>query len=48
MGDCRARNLALSCLLEGLRARTKTIDIDPVNRVLVQPHWRKDLDLVQY
>lgn len=44
----KIRNLSVSCLLEGLRAQTRTIDIDLVNRVLVQPHWRKDLDLPEY
>ena len=44
----KVRNLCLSCLLEGLRAQTRTIDIDIVNRVLIQPHWRKDNDLPQY
>jgi len=44
----KARNLCVSCLLEGVRARTKTIDIDLVNSVLIQPHWRKDHDLQQY
>lgn len=39
-----ARNLCLSCLLEGVRAQNRTIDIDAVNRVLIQPHWRKDDD----
>lgn len=41
----RARNLTLSCLLEAVRARIKSIDIDIVNRVLIQPHWRNDYDL---
>jgi MSHA biogenesis protein MshM len=41
----RARNLCLSCLLEAVRARTKSIDIDIVNRVLIQPHWRNDHDM---
>jgi len=40
----QARNLGLSCLLEGARTKTRTLDIDIVNRVLVQPHWRKDID----
>ena len=40
----KARNLCLACLLEGLRAQNRTIDIDAVNRVLIQPHWRKDTD----
>ena len=43
-----ARNLSVSCLLEGLRAQTRTIDIDQVNKVLIQPHWRKDDNLPQY
>jgi MSHA biogenesis protein MshM len=34
----RARNLCISCLLEAVRDRTKHIDIDIVNRVLIQPH----------
>jgi type II secretory pathway predicted ATPase ExeA len=41
----RARNLALSCLLEAVRSHKKTIDIDNVNRVLIQPHWRIENDL---
>jgi type II secretory pathway predicted ATPase ExeA len=42
----KARNLCLSCMIEALRSRKKIIDIDNVNRVLIQPHWRieKDLD----
>jgi type II secretory pathway predicted ATPase ExeA len=44
----KARNLCLSCLLEGLRARTKTIDLDQVNRVLIQPHWRNERDFEQF
>jgi len=41
----RARNLALSCMLEAVRSHKKTIDIDTVNRVLIQPHWRIENDL---
>lgn len=41
----RARNLCISCLLEALRDRKKSIDINIVNRVLIQPHWRNDYDL---
>jgi len=41
----RARNLCLSCLLEAVRARVKSVGIDTVNRVLIQPHWRNDFDL---
>lgn len=41
----KARNLALSCMIEGVRSRTKTIGIDIVNRVLIQPHWRIEQDI---
>jgi MSHA biogenesis protein MshM len=41
----RARNLCLSCMLEALRAREKTIGLDIVNRVLIQPHWRIEHDI---
>lgn len=37
-----ARNLCLSALLEGFRAKVKCIDIDLINRVLIQPHWRRE------
>jgi hypothetical protein len=38
----RARNLCLGSLLEAVRDRTKAVDLKQVNRVLLQPHWRKD------
>lgn len=41
----KARNLCLSCMLEAVRLRNKTIDLENVNRVLIQPHWRKDSDV---
>lgn len=41
----RARNLALSALLEAAREGTRTVDLKQVNRVLVQPHWRNDHDM---
>ena len=41
----RARNLCLSCMLEAVRARTKSIGIDIVNKVLIQPHWRSNYDM---
>ena len=41
----RARNLCLSCLLEAVRLRKKTIDLEITNRVLLQPHWRDEYDL---
>lgn len=40
----RARNLCLSSMLEALRAQKKIIDIEMVNRVLIQPHWRSEND----
>jgi len=41
----RAKNLCLSCMLEAVRQRSKTIGLDTVNRVLIQPHWRKEQDM---
>jgi len=41
----RVRNLSISCLLEAVRDRKKSIDLDIVNRVLIQPHWRNDYDM---
>jgi hypothetical protein len=41
----KARNLCLSALLEAVRDRTKTVELKQVNRVLLQPHWRKEADL---
>ncbi len=43
----RARNLCLSALLEAVRDQTKTVDLKQVNRVLLQPHWRREHDLQQ-
>jgi MSHA biogenesis protein MshM len=43
-----ARNLSVGCLIEAVRAAQRTIDIDIVNRVLMQPHWNKDTDLSDY
>jgi MSHA biogenesis protein MshM len=43
-----ARNLCVGCLIEAVRSGKKTIDIDNVNRVLMQPHWQKETDLVDY
>ncbi|MBL8794675.1 MAG: hypothetical protein JNM56_12280 [Planctomycetia bacterium] len=37
----QARNLCVGCLIEAVRRVTKTIDIDHVNRVLLQPHWHQ-------
>lgn len=41
----KARNISLSCMVEAVRSRKKIIDIDNVNRVLIQPHWRVDKDM---
>lgn len=41
----RARNLCLGCLLEAVRDHTKTVGLKQVNRVLMQPHWRREHDL---
>ena len=43
----KARNFCLSALLEAVRDRTKTIELKQINRVLLQPHWRKEVDLPQ-
>jgi type II secretory pathway predicted ATPase ExeA len=40
----RTRNLCLSSLIEAVRDQTRTVDLKQVNRVLIQPHWRKDCD----
>jgi type II secretory pathway predicted ATPase ExeA len=44
----KARNLGVGCLIEAVRSANKTIDIDNVNRVLLQPHWQKETDLTDY
>lgn len=41
----RCRNLALSSLLETVRDRKQAVGLEQVNRVLMQPHWRKDHDI---
>lgn len=43
----KTKNLCLSCMLEAVRLRSKIIGLDTVNRVLIQPHWRKEQDLQQ-
>jgi type II secretory pathway predicted ATPase ExeA len=44
----KARNLCISCLIDAVRSARKVIDIDNVNRVLMQPHWQKETDIVEY
>ena len=41
----KCRNLCISSLLESVRAKIKEVNIDIVNRVLIQPHWRTENDL---
>jgi len=41
----RCRNLCVSAMLEAVRDRVKIIDLDQVNRVLMQPHWRTERDI---
>lgn len=41
----RTRNLTISSLIEAVRDQTRTVDLKQINRVLIQPHWRKDHDL---
>lgn len=43
----RIRNLAIASMMEAVRDRTKTIDLPQVNRVLLQPHWRRERDIVE-
>lgn len=40
----RTRNLCLGSLIEAVRDQIRTVDLKQVNRVLLQPHWRKDCD----
>ena len=40
----RTRNLCLSALIEAVRDQTRIVELKQVNRVLIQPHWRKDCD----
>jgi len=41
----RTRNLCISAMLETVRDRKRVVGLDQVNRVLMQPHWRKDHDI---
>jgi len=44
----RTRNLCISAMLEAVRDRKQVIGLDQVNRVLMQPHWRKDNDVATF
>ena len=52
VGDAHLMDMAnlrkLRLLFEDFRSASKTIDIDNVNRVLLQPHWQKEADLVDF
>jgi type II secretory pathway predicted ATPase ExeA len=39
-----AKNLCLSCMLETVRKQSKSIGLDTVNYVLLQPHWKYDFE----
>jgi type II secretory pathway predicted ATPase ExeA len=41
----RIRNLCIASMMEAVRDRTKTVDLKQVNRVLLQPHWRRERDM---
>lgn len=43
----KGRNLCLGSLIQAVLDQTKTVGLNQVNRVLVQPHWRNDHDLAQ-
>jgi type II secretory pathway predicted ATPase ExeA len=40
----RVRNLCIGSLLEAVRDQTRTVGLEQVNRVLRQPHWKKEYD----
>jgi len=40
MGWCCCQHLYLAALLEAVRDRTKSVDLQQINGVLMQPHWR--------
>lgn len=44
----KARNLCLGCMLEAVRLQERQIGLEHVNRVLIQPHWRKEDDLEHF
>ena len=41
----RTKNLCVSSLIEAVRDQTRIVDLKQVNRVLIQPHWRRELDV---
>ncbi|MEM6468187.1 MAG: hypothetical protein AAF802_01365 [Planctomycetota bacterium] len=45
----RCRNLCLASMLEAVRGSSgTTIETDVINRVLMQPHWQREVDLTDF
>jgi len=44
----RVRNLCVGTLLETVRDRKREAGLEQVNRVLMQPHWRKEHDVTAH
>jgi type II secretory pathway predicted ATPase ExeA len=45
----KCRNLCLATMLDAVRASSgRTMDIDLVNRVLIQIHWQKEIDITDF
>jgi MSHA biogenesis protein MshM len=42
----RARNLCVATMLEAVRDRVRCVHLKQVNRVLMQPHWRREQDIL--
>jgi hypothetical protein len=42
----RTRNLCVASLLKAVRSSSKIVDLPHVNRVLLQPHWRRESDFL--
>ena len=41
----KVRNLCVSALLETVRDRKQVVELEQVNKVLMQPHWRQERDM---
>jgi len=41
----RARNICISSLLEAVKDKTREVDLQQVNKVMMQPHWRENFDM---
>jgi hypothetical protein len=42
--DNNATERILKRSIEAVRDQTRIVDLKQINRVLIQPHWRKDCD----